>query len=119
MMAELEPIQEELGEIFIADEVVELLIYKLISETAGLSPPNRVGGEDDLLSTLSKVYRGKGIKIHKKDDRLWVKLSLIAKYGIKITEAAQALTQRIEHEVRRMTGLVVSGVEIEIADIEL
>ena len=62
-MAQVEQIQEELGEIFIADGVVEQLIYQLIAESPGLSPPNQIGDEDDLLRTLSKAYKGKGVKI--------------------------------------------------------
>lgn len=118
-MAELKRFAGELGEIFISEEVIESLIVGIISEQEGLKAPNQAAGDEGILEVLAKSYKGSGVEIEKEDERLALRLSLIAKYGVKIDEAAWKLIREVKQKVEEMAGLEVGDIEVDITGIEI
>ena len=62
--------------------------------------------------------RSKGIKIEEADDAYSVRLNIIVKYGTNCPELANQLRERIENEIRHMTGREVRNVHIHIAGVK-
>lgn len=123
---------EKLGQLFISEKVIEMIAYRVLLEVEGLYTPDRVKG-GGLWGTLSKAYQGTGIQVLKgskapakgrpdtvdpeAEKELKIKLSLIARYGMPIQEAAEQAIRGVRRKVKELAGLDVSEVEVEITGI--
>jgi len=131
-MAKLEEIRGELGQLYISERALEMIVYGALLEVEGLFAPDRVKGRG-LLDSISRAHHGGGIqilKVPKQEDSadgaaegeepekcLKIKLSLIAEYGVPIHEAAQRAIQTVRRKVKELAGLDVEEVDVEITDI--
>ena len=104
--------RSDLGEIFVAAEVIEQLVVGALGEQDELLPPNRVEEDEGLLEALARAYKGNGVEIRAEEGRLKIRLQLIARYGVRIPEAARRLRELLTARLRDLAGL--EGVEIAI-----
>jgi uncharacterized alkaline shock family protein YloU len=123
-MAELEEVRGELGQLFISERALEMIVYGALLEVEGLYAPDRVKSSG-LLDSISKVHQGDGIEILKvaapegeeEGKRLKIKLSLVAEYGVPIHEVAEQAIQTVRRKVKELAGLDVDEISVEITDI--
>ena len=137
-MAELEEVREDLGQLFISDKALEMIAYGALLHVEGLYTPDRVKG-GGFLGSISKAYQGDGIQVLKiptvrageeglpngrpaetpeeAERQLKIKLSLVAKYGTPIHQAAEQAIQKVRRKVKELAGLDVNEVEVEITGI--
>lgn len=109
--------EDYLGEIFIAEKALEAIAYGAILDITGLKTPDRVSGKG-VLNALSQAIKGKGVAVIKDpQNRLKIKLSLFAKYGTHINEAAQKAIKAVSQKVKELAGLDVDEVVVEITGI--
>jgi len=109
-----ERVSGELGQILIAAEVIEQLVLGAIAEQEELLPLNRTVGDEGLFEALAKAYKGSGVEVTREGEELKVELRMIAKYGISIPEAARHLMELLRERLRRLAGLEVVEVELEV-----
>jgi len=122
-MTELEEVQGELGQLFISERALEMIVYGALLEVEGLYAPDRVRSSG-LLDSISKAHQGDGIQILKvsapegeEGKLLKIKLSLIAQYGVPIHEAAKHAIETVRRKVKELAGLDVDEINVEITDI--
>lgn len=130
----------ELGQLFISERALEMIVYSALLEVEGLYPPDRVKGRG-LLNSLSRAHQGDGIQILRvpaeaerpaeaealegegtppepePEKRLKVKLSLVAEYGVPIHKAAEQAIETVRRRVKELAGLDVDEVDVEITGI--
>jgi uncharacterized alkaline shock family protein YloU len=137
MTAEIEELPGgELGQLFISERALEMIVYGALLEVEGLYPPDRVKGRG-LLNSLSRAHQGDGIQILRvpveaerpaeasegeetppePEKRLKVKLSLVAEYGVPIHKAAEQAIETVRRRVKELAGLDVDEVDVEITGI--
>ncbi len=118
---ELERFRSDLGEVYISAKVVEQLIRGVIGEQDGLLPLDQAEGNEGLLESLARAYRGSGIEVGKGEEgeALKIKLQLVARYGVRIHEAARWLIRRLRERLRELADLEVSEVEIEVTGLRV
>ncbi len=75
----------------------------------------------DSLSVLfkKKDNGGKGIKITTSDNRIYVDVYVIMKYGISINAVAESLKEAIKYKVEAFTGMVVDTVNVNVIGVKL
>jgi uncharacterized alkaline shock family protein YloU len=140
-MAEIEQVGGELGQLFISERALEMIVYGALLDIEGLYAPDRVKA-GSLLGSISKVYQGGGIQILKVpveipvpfneigdeeegeqivpievEKVMKIKLSLVAQFGIPIHQAAEQAIQKVKNKVKELAGLDVEEVEVEITGI--
>lgn len=109
--------EDYLGEIFIAEQALEAIAYGALLDIKGLKTPDQVSSKG-VLSALSQAIKGKGVAIIKDpQNKLKIKLSLFAEYGIQINEAAQKAIKAVSQKVKELAGLDVDEVVVEITGI--
>ena len=118
-MREMKRLQSDLGEVFVAAEVIEQLVEGAIGEQSELLPLNRATEDEGLLEALARAYKGRGIEIKAENDQLKIRLQLVAHYGISIPKAAERLIALLRQRLRELAGLEVADIEIEIRGIKL
>jgi uncharacterized alkaline shock family protein YloU len=116
-MGELKKISGTLGEVFISEKAIAQICAKVISEQEGLRTPKQAREGTGLWQTLTKAVKGNGVEVLKEDNKLIIKLSLFAKYGIQINEAAQRAIQEIKARVKELAALEIDEVLVEITGI--
>lgn len=103
-----------MGEIFIADKALEAIAHGAIFEIKGLKTPDQVRSQG-VLSTLSQAIKGKGVDVIKDpQNKLKIKLTLFAEYGIQINAAAQQAIRAVRGKVKELAGLDVDEIVVEI-----
>ncbi len=134
-MNEVDPTGQELGELFIEEHALEMIVYGALLEVEGLFTPDRVKG-GGLWTSLSRAQQGDGIQIDLAPDeisgtddeaddedetvagepgkRLKLRLSLVAKYGTPIHKSAERAIQTVKRKLEELAGAEVDEVHVDI-----
>lgn len=136
-MNEVESTGHELGELFIEEHALEMIVYGALLEIEGLFTPDRVKG-GGLWTSLSRAQQGDGIQIelapgevdegedHDEDHdeaetvagepgkRLKLRLSLVAQYGTPIHKSAERAIQTVKRKLEELAGAEVDEVHVDI-----
>jgi len=113
----------ELGQIFISEHALQMIVYGALLPVPGLKTPDRIRREG-VLGALAKAYGGNGIQIVKEspsaggEPRLHVKLALVAQYGVKIQDAAAQAVREVRQRVKQLASLEVDEVSVKIIGID-
>ncbi len=76
----------------------------------------------DSLSILFKKEKnngGKGIKVTTSDNRIYVDVYVIMKYGVSINAVAESLKEAIKYKVEGFTGMIVDTVNVNVIGVKL
>ena len=132
-MTDVESMGHELGELFIEEHALEMIVYGALLEIDGLYTPDRVKG-GGLWTSLSRAQQGDGIQIElapeeaeQLDDddedeavagepgkRLKLRLSLVAQYGTPIHKSAERAIQTVKRKLEELAGAEVDEVHVEV-----
>ena len=132
-MNEAESAGHELGELFIEEHALEMIVYGALLEVEGLFTPDRVKG-GGLWTSLSRAQQGDGIQIElapgevegdeRPDEdetvggepgkRLKLRLSLVARYGTPIHKSAERAIQTVKRKLEELAGAEVDEVHVDI-----
>jgi len=132
-MNEVEPTGHELGELFIEEHALEMIVYGALLEVEGLFTPDRVKG-GGLWTSLSRAQQGDGIQIElapgdvsesgESDEdetvagepgkRLKLRLSLVAQYGTPIHKSAERAIQTVKRKLEELAAAEVDEVHVDI-----
>jgi uncharacterized alkaline shock family protein YloU len=104
----------ELGRITIAPEAVAQIVGHTAAECYGVVG---MAGKGRVARLLTRDKITQGIDVAPRDDGLVVDLHVIVEYGLNLAEVAATIRSRVAYEVRRLTGLPVSAVEVHIEDV--
>ena len=132
-MTDVEPMGHELGELFIEEHALEMIVYGALLEIDGLYTPDRVKG-GGLWTSLSRAQQGDGIQIELAPDeagsadeadpegavsgepgkRLKLRLSLVAQYGTPIHKSAERAIHTVKRKLEELAGAEVDEVLVEV-----
>ena len=99
------------GQIQIADEVIAIIAGTAAGEVEGVVTGK---SEGSFLGFGKKPNPSKGIKVSVEDGTAIIDADIAVMYGIKITEAAKQVQEKIKTAVENMTGLEVIAVNVEV-----
>ncbi len=122
-MPKLKQPQIELGQVFISERALKMIVYGTLLPVVGLKTPDRLRREG-VMGALAKAYKGDGIQIVKDnpqpgtEPRLRVKLELIAQYGVKIHEVTAEAVREVRRRVKELAGLEVDDVSVKIIGLD-
>lgn len=74
---------------------------------------------DSLFVLFGKGRGAKGVKVEIKNDRIFIEVSVIIKFGVSISAVAESLKETIKYGVGRFTGMVVDTVDVNITGVKL
>lgn len=77
-----------------------------------------VGLAGGIVEALGRHNPAKGVKVEMKDDEAIIDLYVIVNYGSRISDIAWEIQEHVKESVERLTGVVVSAVNIHIQGIE-
>lgn len=111
-------LENNLGEVVIADEVVAVIAGLATMEIEGVA--SMAGNATrELISKIGIKSLSKGVKVDILDGIVTVALAINLKYGYSIKTVSEKVQEKVKVAVENMTGLTVADVNIRIAGVEV
>ena len=109
---------EKLGEIKVSDGVIGT-----IAATAAINVEGVVGMSAGIVDGVVKLLTGtqltKGMRVEMGEEEVAIDISVIVKYGAKISDVAFNVQKEVKSAVEQMTSLSVVEVNVFIEGVEL
>lgn len=112
-------IANSLGKIDISEEVIADIAGIAAVECYGLIGMASRKIADGFADLLGRESLSKGVKVHVNSNEVIVELDIIVSYGVKISEVAHNVMEKVRFTVENMTGLPVSAVNINIQGVRV
>lgn len=111
-------LQENCGEIVIADEVIAVIAGLAAMEVEGVA--SMAGNATrELISKIGIKTLSKGVTVDVLENVATVCMTLNLKYGYNIREVSAKVQEKAKVAIENMTGLTVADVHIRVAGIEV
>ncbi len=110
-------IDNELGAIRIADEVVATIAGLAAAEVEGVIMSGGWGNE--LVEKLGRKTYGKGVKVEVGNDTASIDVFAVLEYGYPIPEVGANIQSEVKMAVESMTGLKVTAVNVHILSVSM
>ena len=104
------------GQIQISDEVISIIAGTAAAETEGVSLPSSAP-VSSVKGFFGKKNQSKGVKVTVEENTALIEIEVVVKFGINIKNACEEVQQKVKNAVETMTGLTVSGVNINVTAI--
>jgi len=103
------------GSINYANDVIAKIAALAADEISGVAGLTG-GGLSDM---WGKKNIARGVKISIEDNRVDIDVNIMVNYGIKIHEVSKAVQENIKKAIENMTGLKVTGVNVNVIGINI
>ncbi|HHT37221.1 MAG: Asp23/Gls24 family envelope stress response protein [Candidatus Wallacebacter cryptica] len=113
-------IQTELGTINISEEVIAVICGVAAMECYGLVGMASRNVQDGITDLLRKDYYERGVDVqYIEDDKVSVTLYIVVEYGVKISEVARNIQERVKYAVENTLGLQVVSIDIRVQGVRV
>lgn len=98
-----------------------------IAAVAGFATLDSYGVVDVVSNSIKNTIRdlfkkqqySKGIVINNKDNRIFIDIYCILKYGISISAIAESIKKTVKYKVEDFTGMIVDTVNIHVVGVRV
>ena len=106
-------LEDNMGSVRIADEVVSIIAGMAATEVDGIAGMSGglVGG---IAEILGKKNLAKGVKVEVGETEAAVDLYIIVKFGVRIPDVALNVQEKVKNAIESMTGLSVVEVNVHV-----
>lgn len=112
-------ISNSLGKIDISEEVIATIAGIAAVECYGLIGMASRKISDGFVEMLGKESLSKGVQVRIQDNEVVIDLYIIVGYGIKISEVANNVMDKVRFTVENMTGLPVAAVNVNVQGVRV
>lgn len=109
----------ELGQINIADEVIGIIAGKAASECYGLVGMASRRLQDGIAQLLGQENFNRGVEVSIGEDGVNITLYIIVQYGVKISEVAHNVMERVRYTLDSMVGLHINKINIVVQGVRV
>ena len=118
-MSETQKLTNELGSVNISSEVIAIMSGLSAMECYGLVGMSTKGFQDGLIQLLRLKNLTKGIEVEVGEDGVIVELYIIVEYGVKISEVANNIIDRVKYTLEENSGVKVKEVNINVQGVRV
>jgi len=108
------------GKVNISDQVISNIIGASVYEcygVVGMASKNKF--KDGVTDLLGKENYGKGIVVNIDENEIEIHIHVIVSYGVKISEVARSIQERVKHQVETMLDIHVANVDVIVEDVRV
>ena len=106
------------GKIVFSDNTIERFVSKVASDCYGIVRFVPANFFDAVISFLKFGTGVKGVRVHTSGDRIFIDLSVIAKYGVSVKAVVDALKESVKYKVEKFTGMIVDSINVKVVDVD-
>jgi uncharacterized alkaline shock family protein YloU len=107
------------GYVGYSEEVLANIVGLSTMECYGVVGMASKNATDGLWELLKGENLSKGVKIHFKNNELYIELYVVVEYGTKISVIANNIIQKIRYNVENYTGIKVSTVTVNVQGVRV
>lgn len=112
-------IQAQLGKISIHEEVIATISGVAAMECYGLVGMAPRNIQEELTDLLRRENFERGVDIQFTDESVSIQLYIVVEYGVKISEVARNVQERVKYAVETMLGLNVESVNVKVQSVRV
>ncbi|MGB9813470.1 MAG: Asp23/Gls24 family envelope stress response protein [Thermovenabulum sp.] len=112
-------IKTPLGTINISREVIAVLAGNAAVECYGLVGMVSQKMSDGIIELLGRENLGKGVEVHIDDNSLTVDLYIAVQYGIKISEVAHNVIEKVHYNLNKYLGIAPDKVNVIVKTVRV
>ena len=112
-------IQAQYGKISIREEVIATISGVAAMECYGLVGMAPRSIQDELTDLLRRENFERGVDIQFNEDSVTIQLYIVVEYGVKISEVARNVQERVQYAVETMLGLNVDAVNVKVQSVRV
>lgn len=107
------------GRIHVTDEAIAQVVGTLALGTMGVADLVSKKFSDSLSDIFKKKRSSRGVRVFTNGDVIHIDLFVYIKYGMPIQEVSELLIKSIQSGVEEFTGMLVTGVNVNIIGVKL
>jgi uncharacterized alkaline shock family protein YloU len=107
------------GRMFISDEAIAVVAGYAAMECYGVIDLVSKKLSDNFAELFKKQPLSRGVKVLTIDNRIYIDLYVILKYGVSITAVAESLKRSVKYSVENFTGMIVDSVNINVIGVRV
>ena len=107
------------GNISISNEAIASIAGFTALDCYGVVDTCPKNFKDAIVDMVKKQPYNKGIKISNFDNRIFIDIYCIFKYGVSISAVADSLKKSVKYSVENFTGMIVDTVNVHIQGIRV
>ncbi|NMB02535.1 MAG: Asp23/Gls24 family envelope stress response protein [Firmicutes bacterium] len=112
-------IQAQLGKISIHEQVIATISGVAAMECYGLVGMAPRNIQEELTDLLRRENLERGVDVQFKEDSVSIQLYIVVEYGVKISEVARNVQERVKYVVETMLGLNVDRVNVKVQSVRV
>lgn len=109
----------EYGNIAIGEEVIATLAGAAAMECYGIVGMASRRLTDGFVELLGRDNWSRGVEVKVDGNEVYIALHIIVSYGVRISEVAKNVMQKVKYAVERITGLTVARVDVYVQGVQL
>ena len=107
------------GRMFISDEAIAVVAGYSALECYGVVDLVSKKLSDNFAELFKKETLSRGVKVLTVDNRIYIDLYVILKYGVSISAVAESLKRSVKYSVENFTGMIVDSVNINVIGVRV
>ncbi|MGD9900974.1 MAG: Asp23/Gls24 family envelope stress response protein [Spirochaetales bacterium] len=107
------------GKMFISDEAIAVVAGYNALECYGVVDLVSKKLSDTFSELFNRQPLSRGVKVLTVDNRIYIDLYVILKYGVSISAVAESLKRSVKYAVEDFTGMIVDSVNINVIGVRV
>lgn len=107
------------GKISITEEAIESVCAKVALDCYGVIDLVAKKFSDNLHELFKRKSSHKGVKVITVDNKIYIDLYVILKYGVSINAVAESLKSSIKYSIEKFTGMIVDSVNVNVLGVRV
>ncbi len=107
------------GKISVSDDAIAKVAAHAALECYGIVEMVSRRLTDSVLQLIKRDPYAKGVKVSTLNDRIFIEVSVMIKFGVSISAVAESLKNAVKYKVEQFTGMIVDTVNVNIAGVKL
>lgn len=107
------------GKISISDDAIEMVASSAALECYGVVDLVAKKLSDSFAQIFKKQQLKKGVKVLTVDNKIYIDLYVILKYGVSISAVADSLKRSVKYSVENFTGMLVDSVNVNVLGVRV
>jgi uncharacterized alkaline shock family protein YloU len=112
-------IMKDNGTIYYSEEALANIVGISTMECYGVVGMALKDAKDGFWQLIKSDGLNRGVKIHSKENQLFIELYIIVEYGTKISIIANNIIKKIKYNVENYTGLTVAAITVNVQGVRV
>ncbi|MBQ8762128.1 MAG: Asp23/Gls24 family envelope stress response protein [Clostridia bacterium] len=107
------------GKIVISDEAIAAVAASAAIECYGVVDLVSKKLSDNFAEIFKKQQLGKGVKVITNENKIFIDIYVVLKYGVSISAVAESLKKAVKYRVEEFSGMIVDTVNINVVGVRV